>query len=692
VSAPPSDPLVGQLIDARYRIDSRIARGGMATVYRATDTRLDRPVAVKILHPHLAEGPKFVDRFRREARAAARLVHSGIVAVYDQGTWGGAPYLVMELVEGPNLRTLLTESGLPPVGKALDLVCQALEALAVAHTEGFVHRDIKPENILLTTAGRVKVADFGLARAVSEVTAASSGVVLGTVAYLSPELIAEGVADKRADIYAFGVVLFELLTGTQPFQAEAPIQVAFQHVHSDFPAPSSRVAWLPQEIDSLVLSLAAKDPKRRPEDATAALALVRAVRAVLPPEISSRAAIAPPPPPLEPDPADKAGNPPPPPPPPGTDATADGSAEGSAGGPGGPVASALGDLFAGGDAAASATGDTDALQTPGTGGTRALPLATLPPPPPPAASTPAKPRKKRGLAFLWWLVPLIVLAAGGGSAAVWYFQAGPGSLIAVPHLVGQTREAAEEALKGVGLGVRISEAFDDSTAAGRVVSSDPNEGQRLAKGQIVNLVISKGVEMATIPEEGLVGQNFEQASEALRRAGFDGEISAVDGWSTTEPAGRVLAVDPPPGQAPHNATIKLTVSNGPEPAEIPKLTGLTMEEAAAEADKLEMKVVQSGTEYSEEVPEGQIISQTPEQGASGHRGDQISVVTSLGMPFVTVPNVVDLPTDQAIAALEAQGLKVNRTGGLVILNRVSQCTPGADERVRKGSTVTIVVV
>ncbi|MDR2113679.1 MAG: protein kinase, partial [Bifidobacteriaceae bacterium] len=198
MSTTPSDPLLGQTIDGRYRMESRLARGGMATVYRATDLRLDRPVAVKVLHPHLAEGRGFVDRFRREARSAARLVHPGIVAVYDQGTWGDAPYLVMELVEGPNLRTVMLSSGLPPVGKALDLMAAALEALALAHSAGFVHRDIKPENILVSPQGGVKVADFGLARAISEVTAASSGMVLGTVAYLSPELVAEGTADTRA--------------------------------------------------------------------------------------------------------------------------------------------------------------------------------------------------------------------------------------------------------------------------------------------------------------------------------------------------------------------------------------------------------------------------------------------------------------------------------------------------------------
>src|SRR5919107_5558639 len=264
-----SDPLVGHLVDGRYEVVSRIARGGMATVYLAVDRRLDREVALKVMHPHLAEGSSgaaFVARFRREARAAARLTHPGLVGVYDQGVDGDTSYLTLEYVDGTNLRRHLGEQGALTVGEAFSILERVLDALAAAHRTGLVHRDVKPENVLLASDGRVKVADFGLARAVTEVTSTTTGTVLGTVAYLAPELVARGVSDTRTDVYAVGVLLYEMLTGRQPFTGETPIQVAFQHVNLDIPGPSRLVPWLPQEVDELVGALAARDPADRPAD------------------------------------------------------------------------------------------------------------------------------------------------------------------------------------------------------------------------------------------------------------------------------------------------------------------------------------------------------------------------------------------------------------------------------------------
>ncbi|MCZ2264957.1 protein kinase domain-containing protein, partial [Isoptericola sp. QY 916] len=294
-----TDPMLGRLVDGRYEIVARVARGGMATVYRATDRRLDREVAVKVMHPHLADGvdgAAFVSRFRREARAAARLTHPGVVAVYDQGVDGDTSYLAMEYVPGTNLRRELHTSGALTLDRALDVVAQVLAALAAAHRKGLVHRDVKPENVLVvgddavpggtaqddapggTPPGtRVKVADFGLARAVTEVTTTTTGTVLGTVAYLAPEVITSGTCDARTDVYAVGVLAYELVTGTLPYAGETPIQVAFHHVHEDLPAPSALVDWLPAEVDALVASFAARDAERRPPDAGAALAAVEAL-------------------------------------------------------------------------------------------------------------------------------------------------------------------------------------------------------------------------------------------------------------------------------------------------------------------------------------------------------------------------------------------------------------------------------
>ncbi|NKY08407.1 serine/threonine protein kinase, partial [Cellulomonas hominis] len=268
-----TDPLVGQLVDGRYEVVSRIARGGMATVYLAVDRRLDRDVALKVMHPHLAEGAAgadFVARFRREARAAARLTHPGLVGVYDQGVDGETSYLTMEYVDGVNLRRHLAERGSLTVGEALDVAERVLDALAAAHRAGLVHRDVKPENVLLASDGRIKVADFGLARAVTEVTSTTTGTVFGTVAYLAPELVVHGTSDARTDVYAAGVLLYEMLTGAQPFTGETPIQIAFQHVNSDVPAPSDAASWLPVEVDELVAALAAREPDDRPADAAAA--------------------------------------------------------------------------------------------------------------------------------------------------------------------------------------------------------------------------------------------------------------------------------------------------------------------------------------------------------------------------------------------------------------------------------------
>ena len=279
-----TDPLIGHVVDGRYEVVRRIARGGMATVYLARDRRLDRDVALKVMHPHLAEGTsgaEFVARFRREARTAARLAHHGLVGVLDQGVDGDTSYLTMEYVEGTNLRQRLGEQGALTVDEALRVAEDVLDALTVAHQAGLVHRDIKPENVLIGPRDRIKVADFGLARAVTEVTSTTSGTILGTVAYLAPELVAHGVTDTRTDVYAVGILLYEMLTGAQPFSGETPIQVAYQHVHAEMPAPSDRADWLPIEIDELVAALAARDPDDRPHDAGAALELLRRARADL---------------------------------------------------------------------------------------------------------------------------------------------------------------------------------------------------------------------------------------------------------------------------------------------------------------------------------------------------------------------------------------------------------------------------
>jgi serine/threonine-protein kinase len=269
------------VIDGRYAVASRIARGGMATVYLALDRRLDRDVALKVMHGHLADDQQFTARFIREARSAARLSHPGVVAVFDQGEDDGLLYLAMEYLQGRTLREVLGELGVLTPGEALDVVEPALEALAAAHAAGIVHRDVKPENVILTDDGRVKVADFGLARAASALTS-TSGVLMGTAAYMAPELIADGVTDARGDVYAVGVMIFEMLTGRQPFAGDVPVRLAYRHVHEDVPPPSSLVPRLPEPLDVLVTTATARDPDRRPADAAALLTLERGARSRVP--------------------------------------------------------------------------------------------------------------------------------------------------------------------------------------------------------------------------------------------------------------------------------------------------------------------------------------------------------------------------------------------------------------------------
>ncbi|MGK5632786.1 protein kinase domain-containing protein, partial [Streptomyces sp. URMC 123] len=269
------DPLVGQVLDGRYRVDARVAAGGMATVYRALDTRLDRVLALKVMHPALADDASFVERFIREAKSAARLDHANVVGVFDQGTDGAHVYLAMEYVAGCTLRDVLRERGALRPRAALDVLEPVLAALGAAHLAGLVHRDMKPENVLIGDDGRVKVADFGLARAVDTTTAAT-GPLLGTASYLAPEQIAHGTADARVDVYACGILLYEMLTGGKPHTGENPARILYRHLHEDVPPPSAAVPGLAPELDALVAAATARDPGLRPADAVALLALARA--------------------------------------------------------------------------------------------------------------------------------------------------------------------------------------------------------------------------------------------------------------------------------------------------------------------------------------------------------------------------------------------------------------------------------
>ena len=636
-SAPPldrggiADPLVGTLVDGRYQVISRIARGGMATVYEAIDTRLDRTVALKMMSPALAEDPGFVTRFRREARAAAQLSHPHVVAVFDQGEAAGLPYLAMEYVPGRTLRDVLRDYGALSPEQALTILDPVLEALSAAHDAGFVHRDIKPENILISDDGRVKVTDFGLARAVSNTTTATQGMIIGTVAYLSPEHVERGDADARSDVYGAGICLFEMVTGQVPFAAESAITVAYQHVNADVPAPSSLRPTIPPDVDALVATATRRDPDLRYPDCRAFLADVRRVRRTLPP-----------PQPLSKDTQDTLIVP--------------------------------ADLAV---AAAAGVTPTPAVTvrpvTPGEGG---------------GAGKPPKRRRGRG-----WLVALtlLILAVGAAAFGGWYLAAGPGKQVTVPGIIGMDQAAATAALQQVGLGLEVGgEEFSETIARGLIISSDPEPGASTAADSIVSIVLSRGPERYAVPD--VRGEPLAAAQTAITDANL--AVGAItENWDAEIPVGSVVSTDPAVGdELKSGALVNLIVSKGPKPVKLPGLAGVEASEATAQLEAAGL-VVTTTEEFSTEYASGLVVSSTPAKGERVPVGSTVALVISKGPPPVEVPYLIDMKRDDAVYTLQQLGLNVEiNEPPFTPLNRVISQDPAAGTLIPVGSTVTITII
>ena len=636
-SAPPldrggiADPLVGTLVDGRYQVISRIARGGMATVYEAIDTRLDRTVALKMMSPTLAEDPGFVTRFRREARAAAQLSHPHVVAVFDQGEAAGLPYLAMEYVPGRTLRDVLRDYGALSPEQALTILDPVLEALSAAHDAGFVHRDIKPENILISDDGRVKVTDFGLARAVSNTTTATQGMIIGTVAYLSPEHVERGDADARSDVYGAGICLFEMVTGQVPFAAESAITVAYQHVNADVPVPSSLRPTIPPDVDALVATATRRDPDLRYPDCRAFLADVRRVRRTLPP-----------PQPLSKETQDTLIVP--------------------------------ADLAV---AAAAGVTPTPAVTvrpvTPGEGG---------------GAGKPPKRRRGRG-----WLVALtlLILAVGAAAFGGWYLAAGPGKQVTVPGIIGMDQAAATAALQQVGLGLEVGgEEFSETIARGLIISSDPEPGASAAADSIVSIVLSRGPERYAVPD--VRGEPLAAAQTAITDANL--AVGAItEDWDAEIPVGSVVSTDPAVGdELKSGALVNLIVSKGPKPVKLPGLAGVEASEATAQLEAAGL-VVTTTEEFSTEYASGLVVSSTPAKGERVPVGSTVALVISKGPPPVEVPYLIDMKRDDAVYTLQQLGLNVEiNEPPFTPLNRVISQDPAAGTLIPVGSTVTITII
>lgn len=640
----PSDRLVGQTIDARYVIEKRIARGGMATVYRARDTRLDRPVALKIMYPHLAESADFVARFRREARAAAKLTHPGVVAVYDQGSAQGSSYLVMELIKGPNLRTYLRSQGCLTVGEALKITKEILQALAAAHRSGLIHRDVKPENVLLPETGQVKVADFGLARAASEVTAATTGSILGTVAYLSPETVSGTAADSRVDVYATGIMLFELLAGVPPFSGDSPIQIAYAHVHEDVPHIKETQPWVPQPVDDLIAKLTTRDPAKRPLNGDAALELVNQTIAELDPtEMELRGDT----------------------PPATTPADSDSDQE---------LTPTLSEVPLPGAPGSPSHHKSWWKRRRGRQSESALDSAT-----PSEGTTRSKTRGR----LIGGIVGAIVLLA---AILTWFFMWGPGSFRPMVDVVNQQWPDASKSFTAADVTFERVDVFDDNIPAGNVARTNPAPGKPLGRFQTAKIFVSKGIEMLTMPD--LTGKTREEALELVKKARFNTPQISED-FHDTVPEGQISSQDPAPNASvAHNTIVKITVSKGRQPVSMPDLVGKPSQEAQNELTQVGLQP-QVTEDFSDSVPKGKVISQSVAPNTTVHRLDQVNLVISKGPEVVAVPNVFGKSEGDARAALESAGFTVNVKRTFGDSKRVLNSNPSAGTQAKVGSTVTI---
>ncbi|MGY1643310.1 Stk1 family PASTA domain-containing Ser/Thr kinase [Geodermatophilus sp. SYSU D00703] len=658
-----TDPVVGLVLEGRYHLQERLARGGMSTVYAAQDLRLHRTVAVKVMAEHLAHDPTFVDRFTREARAAAMLSHPNVVSVSDQGSDQGLVFLVMELVRGRTLRDLLQARGRLTIGEAFAVLEPVLSGLTAAHRAGIVHRDIKPENVLIGTDGVVKVADFGLARALTGTgqTSHTGGVLIGTVAYLSPEQLERGKADARSDVYAAGVVLYEMLTGHPPYGGDSPLAVAYQHVHHDMPTPSDEVPGIPWEVDDLVARTTRRDPVLRPLDAGAFLADLEDVRRDLGiervPVPTGRSTAGPgtlrptnrPTRPRHPSDPGRDGDP----------RTEVLGVNGTRPGRGGRT-SMLPGMGAG--------------PTTDVGGRR----------PGLERARPGVPQhiRRRRARFASALVFLLAVTIG---AVGWWL--GSGRWTTVPQLVGKDQAAAIDLLQEAGLDPDCcEERFSEDVAAGVVISADPDGGEAI-RGTDVALVVSKGPERFEVTSD-MVGRPKDEVLGEIEES-IPVVVEVQQDYDNDVPVGHVTGFEPEIGtELKRGQELIVYVSRGHEPVTVPAVVGLSPEEATANLESLGF-TVKRAEGRSADVDPGEVMAVDPASGQQAPYKSTVTIQVSVGLPQVTVPDVVGKSEEEATALLEAAGLqvKVSQFFG----DRVLRQSPQAGEVVDMGTSVTILV-
>ena len=640
--------LTGELIDGRYQLIRHMASGGMATIYEGLDTRLDRKVAVKIMHPHLAQDEQFVERFIREAKASAALSHPNIVSVQDQG-WNqnGTPavFLVMELVEGHTLREYLNEQGALSVTSGIQFLLPVLSALSAAHKLGIVHRDIKPDNILISKEGRIKIADFGLAKGplLGTTMTAESSIVLGSVSYLSPEQVQRGIADARSDVYSAAITAFEIFTGEKPYAGEEPIQIAYMHVNERVPLMSTKRSGIPPELDQLIYRATNSDPDARPRDASEFHQSLTLIAQALDPnqkQLSLELDI-----PIAPmRPASKKPN--------------------------------------RREKARIEKEETVATSERENTGENSKAVGK-------ENTAQIRKRKKISKRVRRNRYIAVGLAIALGIFG-WYTLVGPGSKVVVPSIVGATQEEALGALSPLGLTLVISEKrFDEEISEGQIIESDPAGGGKVDAGGQVKAILSKGAERYLIPS--LVGLTPEAAVNLLAKSPIKvGDLTEV--FSDQAPRGFVISSSPAAGKkVKRDAVINLLISKGIETIDVTSYVSKSADQALNELTEGGFDV-ETVNEFSESVLAGTVITQVPSGGAPLAKGAKITLTVSKGSQYVFIPNIFSLTEAKARAALADLELKVVvKKIGIKKVKAVTNISPKIGTKVKRGSTVTITV-
>jgi serine/threonine-protein kinase len=636
-----SDTLINTLFDGRYRVLRRLGRGGMADVYLAEDEDLGRRVAIKILNDRHAADDQFVERFRREATNAAGLSHPNIVSIYDRGEAEGTYYIAMEYLEGSTLKEIVTERGPLPIEEAIGFARDLLEALRFAHRKGLVHRDIKPHNVIRDADGRVKVTDFGIARAgASQMTEAGS--IIGTAQYLSPEQARGGVIDHRSDLYSVGVVLYELLTGTVPFVGDTPVEIAMKHLSGVPDPPSARRPELPVALDQIVLRALAKDPDERYQTAEEMDAELARVAAGLPV-----------------------------------------SAE---------TAEAATQVLAG--AGIVDTAPTMVTKSP----------AAVRPPRPPAAPPPYRPPGRgyyyeeppRQRPFWPWLVVLLLVL--GAAGAVWLAwgkiqdQLNENKAVAVPNAVGIKEILAVHKLQDAGFSVppsAIKRVPDANVPETVVISQDPQAGDKVPKGNLVSLRVSTGAPLATVPD--VRDKSQIDAVQIIADRGLKADPHEVP---SSKPEGTVVAQDPAPGKkVAARSVVRINISKGAPQVAVPNVVGQLYEDALVQLQNAGFAVARSPVDSNEQ--KGVIVNQNPPPNSVATKGAKITVYVSKGPTAVEVPDVTGLDEATAQTELEDKGFVVSvrdrTTEDPAEDGNVVEQRPPALSKVKPGATVTVYI-